>query len=209
MGRGALCGKLAHTIRVFRFRRLPEAAIIQKIVEAYGSPAASPWFLSFEDGFEPGDLGSFARDQSRSRLGYGEAVFAAAKRAFESWRMFDLEWARVVNTAASIAGGEVVAVEVRALGLWSVNLSQIMETIDTETQFGFIYSTTVQHIEQGEEIFLLRFDPATGEVNYELEAVSRPRHVFAKIGYPVTRYFQHRFARDSHRRMREAVTLKA
>ncbi len=122
--------------------------------------------------------------------------------------MFDLGWVRVVNVAAPIACGEIVAVEVRSLGLWSVNLSRIVETIDNETQFGFVYATTAHHVEQGEERFLLRFDPANGEVSYELEAISRPRHLLAHAGYPITRYFQHKFARDSHRQMRQAVTLK-
>jgi uncharacterized protein (UPF0548 family) len=61
------------------------------------------------------------------------------------------------------------------------------------------------HVEQGEERFLLRFDTVTEEVWYELEALSRPRNWMAKVGYPVTRAFQHRFARDSHRRMQAAV----
>lgn len=122
--------------------------------------------------------------------------------------MFDLGWVRVVNSTAPIACGELVAVEVHSLGLWTVNLSRIVETIDNETQFGFVYATTAHHVEQGEERFLLRFNPATGEVSYELEAVSRPRHILAKIGYPITRHFQHKFARDSHRRMQQAVNLK-
>ena len=123
--------------------------------------------------------------------------------------MFDLGWVRVVNANAPIAVGQVVAVEVRSLRLWSVNLSQILETVNTERQFGFLYSTTVQHVELGEETFQLRFDPATGDVNYELEAMSRPRQILAKLGYPITRSFQRRFARDSHRRMSQAVTLNA
>jgi uncharacterized protein (UPF0548 family) len=122
--------------------------------------------------------------------------------------MFDLGWVRVANPGARIASGQVVAVEVHSLGLWSVNLCQILETIDSETCFGFLYATTSHHIEQGEESFILRFDAATGEVVYLLEAVSRPRHFLAKLGYPITRSFQHRFARESHRRMRQAVTLK-
>jgi uncharacterized protein (UPF0548 family) len=199
---------MPNTGPMFRFRRLSQAAIDDQILTASGSPAASPWFLTIENGLEPGDLGRFVHDQSRSCLGYGEAVFAAAKRAFEAWKMFDLGWVRVANAAAPIAHRQVVAVEVHSLGLWSVNLSQIMETVDTEAQFGFLYSTTGQHVEQGEETFLLRFDLATGEVRYELEAVSRPGQTLAKVGYPITRLFQHRFARDSHRRMREAVTLK-
>ena len=153
------------------------------------------------------DPGTFAHDRSRSSLGFGDEVFASAKRAFVNWRMFDLGWVCVVNTAAQIECQQIIAVEVRALGLWSVNLSRILETVDSETQFGFLYSTTDQHIEQGEETFILRRNPETTEVSYELEAVSRPRHLLARLGFPMARFFQHRFARDSHRRMREAVNL--
>ena len=121
--------------------------------------------------------------------------------------MFDLGWVRVVNEAAPVQTKQIIAVEVRTLGFWSMNLSQIREIIDTETQFGFIYATTKQHVERGEESFLIRLDSVTGEVSYELEAVSRPRHFLARLGFPVTRYFQRKFVRDSHRRMREAVNL--
>jgi len=153
---------------------------------------------------DPGDL---AHDRSLSSLGFGDAVFASAKRAFANWKMFDLGWVHVVNAAAPIERGQIIAVEVHALGLWSVNLSRILETVDSETQFGFLYSTTNQHVEQGEETFILCRNPDTAEVSYELEAVSRPRHVLARLGFPMARFFQHRFARDSHRRMREAVNL--
>jgi len=122
--------------------------------------------------------------------------------------MFNLGWVRVINSDAPIQLRQIVAVEVRSLGLWSVNLSQILEVVDSETKFGFLYCTTTRHIEQGEETFLLSFDPSSGEVTYELEAVSRPRHILARLGYPITRSYQHRFARDSHLCMRQTVTLE-
>jgi uncharacterized protein (UPF0548 family) len=153
------------------------------------------------------DPDTFAHDRSRSSLGFSDDVFAAAKRAFVNWRMFDLGWVRVVNAAAPIECGQIIAVEVRTFGFWTVNLSRILETVDSETQFGFLYSTTNRHVEQGEETFILRRNPETAEVTYELEAVSRPRHFLARLGFPIARSFQHRFARDSHRRMREAVNL--
>jgi uncharacterized protein (UPF0548 family) len=194
---------------VFSLRRPPEDAIKEQIIIARGSIPASPWFLTIEEGLIADDLGPFVHDRSRSVLGTGKNVFDEAKRAFLGWRMFDLGWVRVVNTGTLTGCRQIVAVEVHVLGLWSVNLSQILETVDTEMQFGFLYSTTKHHIEQGEESFLIRFDSATGEVSYELEAVSRPRHLFARAGYPITRSFQHKFARDSHQRMRQAVNLKA
>lgn len=117
--------------------------------------------------------------------------------------MFDFGWVRVANPKAVIALGQLVAVEVHALGLWSLNFSRIREVIDTPARFGFVYATTKLHVEQGEELFLLEFDPASGDLFYQLEAVSRPRNSLAWLGFPVTRSFQHRFARDSHQRMLE------
>jgi uncharacterized protein (UPF0548 family) len=63
------------------------------------------------------------------------------------------------------------------------------------------------HVEQGAERFLLEFDATTGDVHYVLEAISRPRHLFARLGLPISRAFQHQFARESHRRMREEARV--
>ncbi|MEI9970215.1 MAG: DUF1990 domain-containing protein [Terracidiphilus sp.] len=171
------------------------------------APSGCPRLLSIGGALAAVDPGRFARDRSRSSLGFGDEIFGSAKRAFMNWRMFDLGWVRVVNAAAPIECGQIVAVQVRTLGFWTVNLSRILETVDSETEFGLLYSTTNQHVEQGEETFILRRNPETAEVSYELEAVSRPRHFLARLGFPMARFFQHRFARDSHRRMREAVNL--
>jgi uncharacterized protein (UPF0548 family) len=119
--------------------------------------------------------------------------------------MFDLGWVRVANPDARMVCGPLVAVEVTTLGLWSLNLSRILEVIETPRSFGFLYATTELHVEEGEERFLLEFDPDSGDVTYKLEAVSQPQSYLARLGFPITRMFQHRFARDSHRRMREAV----
>lgn len=191
----------------FRILRPNGSKAAEEIAAAARLPVAKARFLSLE-----ADLGDraklpfgFVRDRSRSDLGRGRPLFEAAKNAFQRWAMFDLGWVRVANAEATITRGQVVAVEVKALGLWSINLSQIVETVDLPSRFGFIYATTRAHVEEGEECFLLEHDSATDEVWCELEAVSRPRALMAQIGFPATRHFQHRFARDSHRRMREEV----
>ena len=139
----------------------------------------------------------WAHDYSRTKLGNGLEVFQAAVRAFQRWRQFDLGWVSVANPSARIEVGQIVAVEVHALGLWSLNVSQIIDVTKDATAFGFIYKTTPKHVEEGEERFLLTIDLSSGAIQYQLEAVSRPRHWFAELGHPVARAFQHRFARDS------------
>jgi len=187
---------------VFSLTRPTESQIQRQLAAASEFAPRATTILSVH-GTQPEWLPprGFAFDRSQSLLGHGEAVFNAAKSAFLRWAQFDLGWTRVANPDAPIEVGRIVAVEVKTLGLWSLNLSRIVETIDTLHDYGFVYSTTEFHVEQGEELFLLRLDPATGEVRYQLEAASRPRNVLARLGYPVTRSFQHRFARDSHRQM--------
>jgi uncharacterized protein (UPF0548 family) len=157
-----------------------------------------------ERGLEQPLPAHFRHDRMRSNLGHGEAVFAEARRALARWVMFDLGWVRVANPSIPIAEGEMVAVETQTLGLRTLNFCRIVETVNTALRFGFLYSTTERHVEQGEERFLIEMD-REGAVWYDLEAVSRPRQALARMGFPVTRFYQHRFARESHARMRREL----
>jgi len=191
---------------VFCLTKPSAAEIIGTVSAAVAPLPGASRFLSLRSGLKARKLPFlFAHDYSRTCIGHGELAFRMASRAFESWAQFDLGWVRVVNPSASIDVGQIVAVEAQTLGLWSLNLSRIVEAERSATSLGFVYATTPMHVEEGEERFLLRFDPEDGGVWYELEAVSRPRDNFAWLGLPFTRLFQHKFAGDSHRRMRQAV----
>lgn len=150
----------------------------------------------------------FLHDHMRTKIGEGRLAFEAGIQALLVWTQFDLGWVRVANPQAKIEVEQVVAVEVRSLGLWSMNLSQIVAVIRTDSRFGFIYKTTPGHVEEGEERFEVLLDEKSDAVWYETEAVSRPRNLMALLGYPITRGFQHRFARDSHGRMNLAVDCR-
>lgn len=143
----------------------------------------------------------FAIDHSRSQIGCGERDFSAAQAAFSAWKMFALGWVQVADPKPLIALDSLVAVEVHSLGLWTVNISRITHVINEPRRFGFVYSTTALHVERGEERFLIEWDRTTDAVFHDLLAISQPAHLLARLGYPITRYFQHRFARDSHRRI--------
>jgi uncharacterized protein (UPF0548 family) len=145
----------------------------------------------------------FDCDHTRTQIGHGIEAFRAARQAFLAWLQFDLGWVRVANPDAPIAPGQLVAVEAHALGLWSLNISRILYTIDEPARFGFAYATTSMHVERGEERFLIEFDPDSGAVYYDLLAVSQPASLLARLAYPYTRSQQRRFARDSHLRMKE------
>jgi uncharacterized protein (UPF0548 family) len=73
--------------------------------------------------------------------------------------------------------------------------------IDEADRFGFGYGTTAMHVERGEERFLVEYYPVSGEVFYDLLAISEPAHWLARLAYPFTRSRQRKFARESHLRM--------
>lgn len=191
---------------MFSLQRPSAATIAQRIEAASGLTQGAPRFLTARGDVEQARLPFFfVRDRSTSCIGRGEGAFLAAKHAMTRWLMFELGWVRVANPNAVIVLGQIVAVEAHTLGLWTLNLSRIVDVVDQPGSFGFVYATTADHAEEGEERFLASYSPATKEVFYSLEAVSRPRAGLARLGLPFTRSFQHRFARESHQRMRKAV----
>ena len=120
--------------------------------------------------------------------------------------MFDLNWIELFPKRPSVQLETSVAVVVRHLGFWSVNISRIVYVVNEETRYGFAYGTSLCHSEEGEERFLVEYDKATDEVWYDLYAFSKPRHPLALIGYPIARHLQKRFARESLAAMKRAVT---
>jgi uncharacterized protein (UPF0548 family) len=115
------------------------------------------------------------------------------------WRMFQLGWVELCWPAALIEEGSAVAVLVRACGIWSLHACRIVYVIDETApvrRYGFAYGTLPDHVESGEERFTIEWR-ADDSVWYDILAFSRPRHPMARLGYPVTRRLQKRFARDS------------
>jgi len=145
-------------------------------------------------------------DHNRVRLGHGPEIFTKAVDAVRSWKMFEMSWIKVVPDAAAIAEGSCVAIVVHHFGFWSLNASRIVYVVDESSKrFGFAYGTLPGHVEQGEERFTVEYHPEDESVWYDLFAFSRPRHILARAGYPISRRLQARFARGSLRAMEEAV----
>ncbi len=172
---------------------------------ARGAPLSSPHLFTLEDGPLGAPPRGFVHDRSRSCVGRGERAFAAARALLHRWEQFNLGWVQVASPLPKVVPGELVAVQAHTLWLWSVNISRIVEVVDSPTRFGFMYTTTALHVEEGQERFVIEFDVESESVFYLTEALSRPRDILARIGYPFTRAMQHRFARDSHSRMRRSL----
>lgn len=145
-------------------------------------------------------------DHNRAILGKGRETFERAATSLKHWKHFDLGWVELFPEDAPVAIGSTVAVLVNHSFLWSLNGCRIIYVIDENDgptrRFGFAYGTTIQHAESGEERFTIEWNASDDTVSYDILAYSRPRHWLARIGYPLTRWWQKRFARDSLEAMR-------
>lgn len=148
-------------------------------------------------------------DHNRVRLGIGEETFIRASEALRGWKMFDLGWVRIYPPGAPIELETTVAVVGRHFGFWSLNACRIVYLVEEEGEvhrYGFAYGTLPEHAESGEERFTVEWNRADNSVWYDVYAFSRPRHPLARLGYPVGRVLQKRFARDSKQAVARAVS---
>lgn len=142
----------------------------------------------------------FVVDHTRVKLGSGEDTFLLARTTLEQWGQFQVGWVEACPSDTPIQTGEVVAVVAHVMGLWWLNAARIIYVIDEDGpvhRFGFAYGTLADHVESGEERFLIEWNQADDSVWYDILAFSRPRHVLARLGYPFVRMTQKRFARSS------------
>lgn len=153
-------------------------------------------------------LGRYNVDQNRTKLGQGEETYRRAVSALRCWKQFELGWVGVVPPNKPLEVGTTVAVQAKVFGLWSLNAARIVYLVDElqgkTMRYGFAYGTLPDHVERGEERFTVEWRREEDDsVWYEIYAFSRPQHLLTKLGFPVTRLLQKRFARDSLAVMRE------
>ena len=149
-------------------------------------------------------------DHNRVQLGRGEVTWRRAEKAIRAWQMFSMPWVGLHWPSAPIELGTNVAVSVRHLGFYSVNACRVVYVVDEDgprKRFGFAYGTLAEHAESGEERFTVEWDDKD-DVWYDILAFSRPRQLLARLGYPLSRSLQKKFARDSKAAMLRAVSEK-
>jgi uncharacterized protein (UPF0548 family) len=155
-------------------------------------------------------------DHNRVQLGSGEAVWLRAVEAIRAWQMFNMPWISLFWPAAPIQVGTVVAVSMRHFGFFSLNACRIAYVVDENSartdggvnRFGFAYGTLAEHAESGEERFTVEWNRGQDEVWYDILAFSRPRHILAKLAYPLARALQRKFVACSKSAMLRAVSEK-
>jgi uncharacterized protein (UPF0548 family) len=147
----------------------------------------------------------YTHDHNRVELGRGREVFERAVTAVRQWKQFDLGWVRIVPENVPVEVGSTVAVCAKSFGVWSLSAARVVYVINENAdvnRFGFAYGTLPDHVERGEERFLIEWNRVDDTVSYDILAFSSPRHPLIRLTSPVARVLQKRFARDSLRVMR-------
>ena len=142
----------------------------------------------------------FVVAHTRIKLGEGEKIFQIGRAGLERWEQFHLGWLEAWSPEMQIRPGEVMAVLAHAIGLWWLNGCRIVYVVDEVEpiqRFGFAYGTLPDHAAIGEERFMVEWDQADNSVWYDILSFSRPRHVLARLGYPIFRRKQIQFGRES------------
>lgn len=143
---------------------------------------------------------SYTVDHNRIQLGHGEATYKRAVEALKNWRQFELGWVTIVPRGVTVEIGATVAVKARAFGIWSLSAARVVYVIDEARRWGFAYGTLPDHVECGEERFLIEW-LADDSVWYDILAFSKPRHPLVRLSSPLARLLQKRFARESLRKL--------
>ena len=99
--------------------------------------------------------------------------------------------AEIFPANLGVTHGETVLVQLRTRPLFVVAPCRIVYVIDEPTRFGFAYGTLPGHPEEGEESFVVTRD-VTGDVRFDVTALSRPAETLAKLGSPAGRLIQRR-----------------
>lgn len=186
--------------------RRPTEVALATLVEANRAKA-----LSYREGLlnrASTERGWFV-DRHRETVGHGVADFEGACEALRQWEQFHRPWTIAAQPPAPIRIGETVGYSARALGVWWSYTCRIIDTSDsssgTLSLFGFDYGTISGHAECGEERMLVTLDRASGQVWFELFAMSRPGRWFMWFGLPFGRRMQARFRLGAAATFREFI----
>lgn len=155
-----------------------------------------------------GVLQGYPINHHRTRLGQGPSMFARAVTALRGWAMYRLSWTELCWPDTPVEPGRTVAIVVRHLGFWSVNVCRIVYAFEDSGEVervGFAIGTLPEHAEQGEERFSVEWHRSDGSVWFELFACAGAHHWAARLGYPGLRLIQHRFGRQALGAMQSAV----
>lgn len=141
-------------------------------------------------------------------LGTGGEAFQLAAHALLTWRMFDIDWLRLIRPEADATAGQVYGVGYRCLGLWLVGVARWHRVRATRDRLRSRQTvscrTAMRHAVVGGEFFSVVLDVPTSRVVYRIRSCSQVVPALRPLT-GVVRATQRRFVRDSCLAMQRAV----
>jgi len=151
-------------------------------------------------------------DHYRVKIGRGNDIFRKAIDGLRSWKQFSLDWVDLFYPDTPLQEGNDVVLVANTCGVWTVSAVRVVYVIEENQmdispwkRFGFANGTLEDHVETGEERFLLEWNTETDDVFYDILSFSRQNSWFTKFAFPVARYFQKCFADDSSKAMMDWI----
>jgi uncharacterized protein (UPF0548 family) len=128
----------------------------------------------------------YHHEQRTAVIGTGRQRFAEAGDKVMRWGMLRGAGVGVeATTEVAEVGAEVL------VGLGPIRAPcRVVYVVDEADRRGFAYGTLPGHPETGEELFAVRYDPATDDVYAEVAAFSRHGTWWSRLGAPVTSLMQ-------------------
>ncbi|MFI5506940.1 DUF1990 domain-containing protein [Mycobacterium sp. NPDC051804] len=124
--------------------------------------------------------------QKTAVIGQGRQRFEDAAAAGMRWGMLRGAGVKVQATTDVAAVGSDVIVNLGPVQA----PCRVVYVVDEPDRRGFAYGTLPGHAESGEELFLVRYDPATEDVFAVVTAFSRHATWWSRLGSPVTSLVQ-------------------
>jgi uncharacterized protein (UPF0548 family) len=126
--------------------------------------------------------GGYGHLHASAVFGHGRQRYEDAAEAVMRWGMLRGAGVRVEATTDVAAVGSEVLV-----GLGPVRAPcRVVYVVDEADRRGFAYGTLPGHPETGEELFAVRYDPASDAVYAEVTAFSRHATWWSRLAGPIT-----------------------
>lgn len=119
-------------------------------------------------------------------IGQGRRRFEQAAEAGMRWGMLRGAGVRVEATTDIAQVGSDVLVHLGPIAA----PCRVVYVVEETDRRGFAYGTLPGHAESGEELFLVRFDPASDQVSAVVTAFSRHATWWSRLASPVTSLVQ-------------------
>lgn len=140
-----------------------------------------------EVGATAGELpAGYRHTRASAVIGTGRDRFDQAAADVLKWGMQRGAGLRVQATSDAAAVGTELIVRLGPVPA----PCRVVYVLDEADRRGFAYGTLAGHPESGEELFSVRYDPATDDVHAEVVAFSRPATWWSRLGGPLTRLLQ-------------------